>query len=266
MRTAELIVLAYLVYLVIAAWAMALPARQRTTVTAVALVDSLWLWWLSRQTAFFWLVIRDWQPVVQILIGYWLSGLFFRAPMPRIEAWLSRTDRALFTRFHLDDAIARGPRVILELLEGAYLSVYFVLPLGFAVALLIDPYLDVDRYWSVVTLAELSSYAVLPWVQTRPPRALDDHMAIASRQLTFRGLNDLVLRRGSIQVNTFPSGHAAGALATALAVGQISPAAGLVFGLIAFGIVAGSIIGRYHYTADSIAGLVVAVMALMIVG
>ena len=265
MRISELIVLAYLAYLLIVAWAMTLPAAQRKTVTAVALADAFWIWWLSRQTGVFWLVIRDWQPVVQILLAYRLSGLFFRAPMPRIEAWLSSTDRALFDRFHLDAAIAHGPRAMLELLEGAYLSVYVVLPLGFAVALLIDPHLDVDRYWSVVTLAELGAYAVLPWVQTRPPRALDDRMAIESRQLTLRDLNDLVLRRGSIQVNTFPSGHAAGALATSLAVGHISPLAGLFFGLVALGIVAGSIVGRYHYAADSIAGLIVAVLALMIV-
>jgi hypothetical protein len=260
MRTSELIVLAYLAYLLIAAWAMRLSSRPRLVVTAVALADALWIWWLSRQAGR-WTFIRDWQPIVQILIGYWLSGLFFRAPMPRIEAWLSATDRALFTRFHLNAAISHGPRIVLELLEGAYLSVYFVLPLGFAVALLIDPQLDVDRYWSVVTLAELSCYGVLPWVQTRPPRALNDQMAIAQRTLTFRRLNDMVLRRGSIQVNTFPSGHAAGALATALAVSHISSIAGLFFGLVALAIVAGSIIGRYHYAADSIAGLIVAVGA-----
>jgi undecaprenyl-diphosphatase len=77
-------------------------------------------------------------------------------------------------------------------------------------------------------------------------------------------LNELILRVGSVQVNTFPSGHAAGALATALAVAAVSPAAGWAFGALALGIVAASIVGRYHYMADSIAGLLVAVAAFLI--
>jgi membrane-associated phospholipid phosphatase len=233
------------------------------TVTVLAILDALWLWWLAGQSGW-WSYVRDWQPVVQILIGYWLSGLFFRAPMPRVEAWLSDGDRRLFTQLNLATAIARAPRFVLEILECAYLSVYVVLPLGFAVALLIDSNLDVDRYWSIVTLAELSCYAVLPWVQSRPPRALNDRMFIAGRALTCRKLNDAILRRGSIQVNTFPSGHAAGALATALAVAHVSPVAGFVFGVVAFGIVAGSIVGRYHYAADSIAGSIVAIVASIV--
>ena len=110
-------------------------------------------------------------------------------------------------------------------------------------------------------LAELASYATLPWVQTRPPRALDDQMIIATRHVAVRRLNEFILRHGSVQVNTFPSGHAAGALATALAVAAVSPAAGWAFGVLALGIVAGSIVGRYHYAADSVAGLLVAVAA-----
>jgi membrane-associated phospholipid phosphatase len=75
-----------------------------------------------------------------------------------------------------------------------------------------------------------------------------------------------VLRHGSIQVNTFPSGHAAGSVATALAVAAVSPAAGVIFGVIAAGIVIGSVVGRYHYAADSLAGVLVAVAAWLVLG
>jgi len=262
-RTSELIVVVYLAYLVAAAWATQLPWRRRARVTIVAAVDAALIWWMSRQSGA-WTAVRDWQAVPQILIGYELSGNFFQRPMVGVEAWLSNIDRSLFERQGLGVAIARVPRGVLELLETAYVSVYLVLPAGFAVALAASPHLDVDRYWSIVILAELASYATLPWIQTRPPRALNDQMAIAARPVAVRRLNEFILKYGRVQVNTFPSGHAAGALATGLAVAAVSPAAGWAFGLLAVGIVAGSIVGRYHYAADSLAGLLLAVAAWLI--
>ena len=102
---------------------------------------------------------------------------------------------------------------------------YLLVPLGFGVAYWLTPALDVDRYWTIVVAAELACYAMLPWIQTRPPRALRLHTAIEDRRLAIHRLNGLVLGLGSIQVNTFPSGHAAGAFATAFAVGLFVPGA-----------------------------------------
>jgi len=259
--------LAYLAYLFVLAWVLALPGRRRGLVTVVALADAAWLWWLSGRDGAAWDIVRDWQPLLQILLCYWLSGAFFVRPMPAAETWLARGDRWLFDRVGLSAWIDRSPRIVLEILELAYLSVYFVLPLGFATALwLAAGTVDADRYWRVVMAAELACYGVLPWIQTRTPRALGDHLHIERRPVAIRRLNSLVLRHGSIQVNTFPSGHAAGAMATALAVASISPAAGAIFGVIAAGIVVGSIVGRYHYAADSVAGVLVAVAAWMLLG
>jgi membrane-associated phospholipid phosphatase len=258
--------LAYLLYLLVLAWTRALPTGRRRVVTIVALADAAWLAWLATRQGPGWDVVRDWQPLVQVLLGYWLSGAFFVRPMPAAEAWLARGDRWLFERAGLAALVDRSPRVILELLELAYLSVYFVLPLGFATALWLAPDVDTGRYWRVVMAAELGCYGVLPWVQTRTPRALGDHLNIERRPLAIRQLNSLVLRHGSIQVNTFPSGHAAGSVATALAVAAVSPAAGVIFGVIAAGIVIGSVVGRYHYAADSLAGVLVAVAAWLVLG
>jgi membrane-associated phospholipid phosphatase len=76
-----------------------------------------------------------------------------------------------------------------------------------------------------------------------------------------RRLNSAILDRGSIQANTVPSGHAAGAVATALAVADVMPLAGVVFLIVAAGIVAATVLGRYHYLVDSILGVAVAVGA-----
>ena len=261
MRTSEWIIVSYLAYLAVLAWILPLPARRRRVVTLVGIADIACVWWLSMPRSAFGAVARDWLPALQILIGYWLSGAFFLRPMPRVEAWLASWDRWLFDQLGAGQLALRGPRLLLEYLELAYLTVYLLVPLGFGVAYWLAPRLDVDRYWTIVLLAELACYGMLPWVQTRPPRALRLHAAIEDRRVAIHRLNGLVLKLGSIQVNTFPSGHAAGAFATALAVAEFVPAALVPFLVLAASITVGSVIGRYHYAADSLIGGIVAVLA-----
>jgi membrane-associated phospholipid phosphatase len=98
---------------------------------------------------------------------------------------------------------------------------------------------------------------------TRAPRAIEPSRS-ATRS-TIRQLNLAVLNRASVQWNTFPSGHTAASLATAFAVGLYMPLAGVVLGVIALSIAAGSVVGRYHYAADAIAGGVAAIVALITV-
>lgn len=264
MRASEWIVVGYLLYLVAFAWILRLPSRRRALVTVVGGLDVAVTWWLAGRVSEAASLARDWVPALQILIGYWLSGAFYRGPMLDVEAWLMRWDRRLFDSLGLASLALRGPRAILEYLEFSYLSVYILVPLGFGLAVVLAPQLDVDRYWMVVLTAELSSYAMLPWIQTRPPRALGDHMAIDLRHVTLRRLNLVILQRGSIQVNTVPSGHAAGAFATALAVTEVDGTAGAALFVLAASIVAGSVVGRYHYAADSVLGILVAVIAWVV--
>jgi membrane-associated phospholipid phosphatase len=79
-----------------------------------------------------------------------------------------------------------------------------------------------------------------------------------------RRVNLRVLGVASVQLNTFPSGHAAASLATALAVGARLPIAGLLLGLLALAIALGSVAGRYHYAADALAGAALAIVAFVI--
>jgi undecaprenyl-diphosphatase len=79
-----------------------------------------------------------------------------------------------------------------------------------------------------------------------------------------RRLNLRVLGLASVQLNTFPSGHAAGSLATALAVGAHLPSAGVPLGLLALAISIASVVGRYHYAADALAGAALALLGFLI--
>jgi hypothetical protein len=264
MWSVERVIIGFLIYAAAAGWRPGIRAHRRLVVGVVCLLDVLLILALARTEWSWWPAARAWHPAVQILVCYWLSGALFIRPMPRLEAWLTRSDDAFFARLQLHRAIASAPRALLELFELAYLLVYPVIPAGFLAASLVDPAIDPDRYWSVVVSAELACYAALPWLQSRPPRALANQMGIDSRGLAARRLNLHVLERGSIQVNTIPSAHAAGATATALAVGAINPVAGAVFAVIALGIVIGSVAGRYHYAIDAALGVGVAVVAWLV--
>jgi membrane-associated phospholipid phosphatase len=103
---------------------------------------------------------------------------------------------------------------------------------------------------------------MLPWLRSRTPGALGDHVAIDDRRVTLRRLNRAIQRRGSIQVATVPSGHAASALATALMAGAHVPAALAPLLILALAIGFASVIGRYHWVADALLGYLVGAVAV----
>jgi hypothetical protein len=200
-------------------------------------------------------------PMFVLLGGYWLSGLFFVSPMEGIERWLMAMDDRWLRRTGVLAAYANGPAIVHEALETAYVLVYAVIPAAVATLAIAGRSDAVPRYWSIVLLAEFLSYGVMPWLQTRPPRVLEAAKGMAPPDSAVRRLNAAILDRGSIQANTVPSGHAAGAVATALAVTDAVPSAGIVFLVLAAAIVAATVLGRYHYFVDSLLGIAVAVMA-----
>jgi len=148
------------------------------------------------------------------------------------------------------------------LLEFAYLFCYPMIPAGFLCLYIAGFDREADRFWTAVLLAVFSCYGVLPWLPTRPPRMIEQHSP--NPRSPTKALNLQILNHASIQLNTFPSGHAAAAVATALAVGARLPSAGVAFGLLALGISVGSVVGRYHYAADTLSGALVGILAFLI--
>lgn len=193
---------------------------------------------------------RTWVlPPLLLLCAYWTSGGLFVAPMPRIEYLLNRADAL----FRIDEIAVRTPRAIAEGLECAYSCVYAVIPIALYVALTGGT--AADHFWSVVLVTDYICFACLPWVQTRPPRAF--RLADPWRS-SWRTLNLRILNASSIQVNTFPSGHAAEALAAALLVSGASVPVVVAMSIAALGISAGAVLGRYHYALDAFSGWLVA--------
>jgi membrane-associated phospholipid phosphatase len=117
---------------------------------------------------------------------------------------------------------------------------------------------DVNRFWTAVLAAGFACYVSLPWVVSRPPRCLEDAEPPDS---AIRSINVRLLDRFSHGWNTFPSGHVAIAIAAALSTMSVAPRAGSACLVVAIGILAGAVSGRYHYAVDAVAGAVVGIAA-----
>ena len=197
---------------------------------------------------------RDWAPVAHVLAGYYLSGRTFVAPMPRVEAWLIACDRWLLG--NPSARFAAWPRALLGLLDAAYIGCFLLVPGGFA-ALGAAGRADLaDSYWTMVAGAELGAFAMLPYLQTRPPWVLErlaEADAAAPPRPSVR-----FMRRATTGANTLPSGHAAGSLAVALGVIAALPELGALLLALAFTIAAAAVVTRAHYVVDVVAGLALA--------
>ena len=205
-------------------------------------------------------VLNDWiLPPALLLIGYWSSGFLFVAPRPSQEAAL----RWLDDRVNVPAVAARTPRALAEVFESAYAGVYILIPIALVIHLTFAPQPNPDKFWAIVLVTDFICFAVLPWIQTRPPRALETGDPWSS---SVRAFNLRMLGATSIQVNTFPSGHAAEGLAAALLVTVAPPA--IVAAMFAAGLAvsAGAVLGRYHYLVDALAGWVVAVVVFAAIG
>jgi hypothetical protein len=252
-QTATAVFLAYLAIVAVLGRGMVTPRRMRAlggvAVGAAGLAMSVAL--AANGFANTWIL-----PGALLLIGYWSSGLLYVAPMPRLERALVDLDAAL----RIQPLAGRCPRALAELLEFAYSGIYPMVLIALAIAMRHGG--SASRFWTVILVTDYICFAMLPWFQTRPPRALGFD---APWRSTWRAINLEILAGGSVQVNTFPSGHAAEALAAAL---LCLDAPALVVACMFFNaaaISAGAVFGRYHYAADALAGWLVALVVYLLV-
>ena len=202
-------------------------------------------------------------PSIALLAGYWMSGLLFVRPDVSLERRLHAVDERLLIRSGVLERFRRSPRAVQDFFELSYLLVYLAVPAGAAMVIALGHAEHLDRFWTIVLLAEFACYGMLPWLQTRPPRVLE--AGDVTRVAGVRRLNLHLAKQASIQVNTLPSGHAAGAFATALAVLSIAPTAGVAFILLALSISVATVVGRYHYVVDTVLGALVALAVWLMV-
>ena len=242
--------LLYFFYVIAAGLALpGLTRRARIRACAVSALG-LVLAGTAALTDAFWLRLFVLPPLT-LLVAYWASGCLWVAPMRRVEAFFLRSDKWL----RIPQIAARTPRVIVELLEFAYAGVYPLVPIALGLHLACVAGADADRFWTVILITDFICFAMLPWIQTRPPRALEP---TAPWRSDFRSFNVRLLGETSIGVNTVPSGHAAEALAAALLVSGSPWPVVVVMWSAVLAVSAGAVLGRYHFALDALAGWAVA--------
>ena len=151
--------------LVLAIAALTQPIQRRPVALVASLAYTLVSVAAGTLIEDFWVNLL--VPGALLLGGYWLSGFFFREPQPWLEAWLLRVDHAVGA----DQWMDRSARPVAEVLELSYAMVYLMVGGGaiYAAAFGTEA---VTYYWNLVLASELTSYAPLPWLRSRPPRVL----------------------------------------------------------------------------------------------
>lgn len=258
MRASESLAFAYFSYLAIVCWLRPLSRGRRVEIAAVAAAAAAAIVGVARHAPSW---VRDWAPVVYLLIGYYLPGRFFETPSIAFERWLAGWDRRLLgdpsTRF------GRWPRPLVAYLDIVYMACFLMLPGGFAVLAASGRSDLADHYWTLVEAADMAAFLSLTIVQTRPPWALEQTVALGDRAVHRAAL--VFVRHGTIGANTFPSGHTAVSLAIAYALLPALPIASLVTAFLAVTIACACVVGRYHYAVDVITGALLSVAVWILV-
>jgi membrane-associated phospholipid phosphatase len=214
--------------------------------------------------------IRDWLPCFLIILAYREAAVYSVPRSLHPLNWIfERWDVALLGNPWFASLRAVASPLLDRYLEFAYLLCYPVVPLGFAVIYFRSRRLDsnsahraLDRFWTGVLLALLSCYSLFPLFPLTTPRLLFHDLP--ESHLAFRRLNLWLLSQFGGAGAVFPSGHVAGATAVALSVWQQSRRWGGAFILIAVSIAAATVIERYHYAADALAGMSIALATVLL--
>ena len=259
MRNSEWIQAGFATILALAAWIRPLEAPRRRAITwfAVAAIVAVSL---ARLSGYFIgpaasSILRDWLPVPLTLIPYWQTGQFFKGPDEKLQAWLVESDRVVLG-FFAGTGFTFGPVARLSM-EWAYSLCYGLAFFGLVVLYAEGLRREADTYWALVLIPTYLCYAITPFVPALPPRSLRAEPA-RSQITSSRFFNLWLLKYGSIQAISFPSAHAASAMAISLVLIHDLPIAGTIFLVISFWISVAAVVGGYHYAVDVILGAAVA--------
>jgi membrane-associated phospholipid phosphatase len=212
-------------------------------------------------------MIRDWLPLGLALTAFREMELF----VPRTyngayeQSW-ERLDIIVLKDWGVTRVINSLQPILPEYLELCYLLVY-----GVGVYLVVALWRDgerpkVDDAMSIYLAGTLLAYAFFPFFPSRPPRLVFSDADGPGISTWFKTVNWYLLKRATIHAAVFPSAHVSSAFAAAWAMFLVSPARkrrAWGFLLYAISVSVATVYGRYHYTADVLAGFAVSVAAAL---
>jgi PAP2 superfamily protein len=243
MRTSECVSIAFLTLFLFLSLVRRLPLRNRISVIVLSLIGFALLCIGLRYPP-----LRDWIPVLLMLIIYWQGGAFYTATNKKLQQYLEQfeTKVSFLQKIPLHD-----------FWEAAYFLCYPLVPAAVLALKLLHQSLQMDFFWMTVLPPTYTCHVIVSFFPTLPPwrsQSMPEFNRIS------RKLNWLVVQHLSNRINTFPSAHVTASIAIALAMLHLHLIAGLIFLFLAMSITLSTIVGRYHYTADAFWGMVLALI------
>ena len=209
--------------------------------------------------------LRDWLPMGFTLLAFREMELFLPLSYDgQLEAGWIRLDRTLLDIWHLRAALQSLGRVIPLYLELCYLLVYGTAAISVGILYKQGKRPLVDRFWVVYLTGTLLAYALFPYFPSQPPRIVFPGLDNPGVTTPLRQFNLFILNHATIHVGVFPSAHVSSAFAAAWAMFLLVPERkryGWCLVVYASSVAIATIYGRYHYTADVIAGFGVSLAA-----
>lgn len=269
MRRSELILAAYFTYTSVLALALPLraPVPAVTVVVNLSVLASyaLLIHAHSLRGNELLSVMRDWFPLVLVLLAYREMGWFRlgRHTFALENRWVV-WDRMVLRDWGVHKAIESFGPVLPSLLEIAYALVYAIGPFAVAMLYAYGARKRVDWFLAFFLLGAFLSYAQFVFWPSEPPRTVFPGEDAPSFATVFRRFNWFLLGGYGIHTSVFPSAHVSSAFAAAFGMLHVLPErkwVGRFLVMLATMIAIATVYGRYHYVVDAVAGLAVSVVA-----
>ncbi len=269
-RKSEWVIFSFLVYAAVLAALLPVSnsVRYRVIVlnTVLILSYAFLVPFFSNATSFALSITRDAISMVLVVLAYREMGWFAQPHLNQnLETSWVIWDRAVLRGGGRAAIEVLGP-LVPSILEVSYALVYALAPFAVVMLYVYGHRERVDRFLFVFAVGVLLCYAQFPFWPSDPPRVIF-HAEDLPYDTIFRRFNLWMLGNYGIHTSVFPSGHVAGAFATALGAWRTFPEHQWVSRLLlvmAILITVATVYGRYHYLADAAAGVVMAVLAFLI--
>ena len=209
--------------------------------------------------------LRDFLPVLLTLIAFREMELFLPLSFDHKleDSWI-QWDRLLLSSWRLRDLIESFGPLIPLYLELCYLLVYGLPVYCVCILYAQNRRRFVDQFLVVYLVGTLTAYALFPYFPSQPPRIVFPGLDTPHIMTVLRRFNLAILHAGTIHVGVFPSAHVSSAFSAVWAMFLLFPKR-KIFGwtmlLYAISVSVATIYGRYHYTADVLAGITISLLA-----
>ncbi len=260
-RPSERLAIAYFIYVALIA-PFYIPRPWRTSLLAVGIAAGFWLVGLWKRKP----IARDLAPLFATLAAYremdWFTSPGHDQHLERV--WVL-WDHKLLIDWGLRGLIESAGRLLPSFLELVYLLVYGIGPAVVLLAILTRRRDGTDRLWTAYLAGTLGAYALFPYFPSDPPRVLFPSADMPTVMTFLRRVNLYIVGGYGIHSSVFPSAHVSSAFSAAWGLLITIPEKRWIgWSMAAYAVLVSIavIYGRYHYTADVVAGFSISLFAI----